>query len=177
VKRLCSRVPSRSSSLSRPVTLTDSSMAAEMTPMMATTTRISISVKPRAAGALAAGRRRRCGLVADVPVADVGIEAFTAGCAIGSEAEQVVLFAVRARVDVLVVVPPGVLADALQVAARAPVLDGRVGGLRDQRRQALLRGRVLGVVEPVHGERRLQALDVLLRLGDARLVHFADHLR
>src|SRR6516164_1680839 len=177
-------------------------MPAVMMPMFTTTTRISTRVKPRAPGirawrpatlwppheiALAVtvepaplGKPRNFAatpLVADIPVADVGIDAITAGSAVGSEAVEVVLLAVRARIDVLVLVPPGVFADALQVAARTPVLDRRVGRLRYERLQALLGGRVLRVVQPEERERGLQALDVLLRLGDPRLIHAAHDLR
>src|ERR1700758_5583309 len=153
-------------------------MPAEMMPMMTTTTRISISVKPAAGAALRpAGALAPAALVAHVPVADVGIDALAPGGSIGSHAEQVVLPAVRARVDVLIVVPPGILADPLQIAAGPPVLDGGVGGLGHERGEPLLGGRVFRVVEPVHGERRFQALDVLLRLGDARIVPSAHDLR
>src|SRR5215472_4413436 len=174
LKSASRRSLSRSSSRSRPVTLTERRMPAVTMPMITTTTRISTRVKPAPRGKT----RNFAGtpLVADIPVADVGIDAIATGGTVSSEAEEVVLLAVRARVDVLVVVPPRVLADALQVAARAPVLDRRVGRLRHERLQALLGGRILRVVEPEHGERGLQALDVRLRLGDARFVHSAHDL-
>src|SRR5215472_1376910 len=148
--------------------------------MIVTTTRISTRVKPRAPAPRPRSKTRNflgTLLVADVPVADVGIDALAAGGAVSSEAVEVVLLAVRAGEDVLVIVPPRVLADPLQVASWTPVLDGRVGRLRDERRQALLGGRILRVVEAEHGERGLEALDVLLRLGDARFVHAAHDLR
>src|ERR1700733_6263895 len=113
-------------------------MPAASTPMMTTTTRISISVKPAARTRARRGQLPLEKLVADVPVADVGIDAFTAGRAVGSEAEQVVLLAVRAGDHVLVVVTPRVLAHAREVPARAPVLDRRVGRLCGQCRQALV---------------------------------------
>ena len=47
-------------------------------------------------------------------------------------------------------------------------MDGSVGCC-DERAQALVGGRVLRVVEAEHRERRLDGLDVLLGLGDARL--------
>src|SRR5215468_4238775 len=158
--------------------LTDSTIPAVRTPMITTTTRISIRVKPQAAPRAArASLLTEARLLGDVPVADVGIEALAAGGVIGSEAVQVVFLAMRAGEDVLVVISPWILADALQVATRPPVLDGRVGRLRHERLQALLGRRVPRVVEPEHGERGLEALDVLLRLGDTRLVHAAHDLR
>src|ERR1700683_4676694 len=115
-------------------------MPAVTTPMMTTTTMISISVKPAAHAPV---RRRRpahtARLVADVPVADLGITALTPGRAVAAEGVHVVLLAVRARICVLIVVAPGVLADPLQVAARLPVLDRRIGRLGQQGRQGLLR--------------------------------------
>ena len=79
--------------------------------------------------------------------------------------------------DVLIGVPPGVFADPVQVAAGPPVLDRGVGGLLRQCREALLGGRILRVVEVVHGKRRLQSADVLLRLGDVRLIHVTHKAR
>src|SRR5437870_13817164 len=101
-------------------------------------------------------------LVADVPVADVRIDPFPAGLAIGAQGEQVVLPAVAAGIDVLIITAPRVLADPLDVTARAPVADGRIRRLYDQGLQTLLRRRVFRVVQPEHRERRLEALDVLL---------------
>src|SRR5689334_23192028 len=158
--------------------LTDSTIPAVMTPMITTTTSTSMRVNPRGARRAPGARlRREATLVGDVPVADVGIDAITARSAIGSEAVQVVLLAVRAGEDILIVIAPGVLADALQVAAGAPVLDRRIGRLCGECQQALLGGRVFRVVEPEHGERGLETLDVLFRLGDARLIHTAHDLR
>src|ERR1700722_5186484 len=113
--------------------------------MMATTTRISMSVKPRARPP----PMREC-LVADVPVTDVGIDSLATGSAVGSVGKEVVLLAVGARVDVLVVIAPGVLADALQVATGLPVLDRRIGRLGDERGEALIGSRVLGVLQGEH---------------------------
>src|SRR5215813_10139543 len=166
--RASSRSPSFSSSRSRPLVVTESTTAAVITPMMVITTRISMSVKPRVRSQRIPTRGAR--LVADVPVADVGIDTLAARLAIGAEAVEVIFLAVLAGVDVEIVIAPGVLVQVLDVAARLPVLDRGIGRLRDERRQALLAGRVLGVVEPVHGERGLDALDVLLRLRDARVV-------
>src|SRR5215831_981134 len=175
LKSASSRSLSRSRSRSRPVTLTESRIPAVTMPMITTTTRISTSVKP--APLRKARNFAGTPLVGDVPVPDVGIDAIATGGAVSSQAEEVVLLTVAAGVDVLVVVSPGVLADALQVAARTPVLDAGVGRLRHERLQTLLGGGVLGVVEAEHGKRSFQALDVLLRLGDPRLVHAAHDLR
>src|ERR1700680_852337 len=153
-------------------------MAAEVTPMMTTPIRISISVKPRTAlGARLRAIMAPAPLLAEVPVADVGIDALAADYPISSEAEQVVLLAVRARIHVLIVVAPGILADPLEVAAGSPVLDGRISRLGHKGRQPLLGGWVFRVVQPVHGERGLQALDVALGLADLRRVDLANNLR
>ena len=42
--------------------------------------------------------------------------------------------------------------------------------------ETLVRGRILRVVEAVHLQRRLEALDIGLGLGDARLVNLVDDL-
>ena len=139
--------------------------------MITTTTRISISVKP------AALRLPLTALFLGVPVADVRVDAFAAGLAVRAEREQVEVAAARAGIEVLVLVAPGILADALHVAARAPVADGRVARLLDECAQALVGARVLRVVEAVHGERRLDRLDVLLGFGDARFFHLVHDLR
>src|SRR6185312_15937083 len=107
--------------------------------------------------------------VRHVPVADVGIVAFATRLAIGPEAEQVVVFRMLSGARVLVFVAPGVLAHVLQVATWTPVADGRVRWLGDEGGKSLLGGRILRVVQPEHGQRRLQSLDVLLRLRDARV--------
>src|SRR5262249_8475248 len=132
-------------------------MPAVTMPMITTTTRISTRVKPRAPAPLREARNfAGTPLVRDIPVPDVGVEAITTGRTVSSQAEEVVLLTVAAREDILVVVPPGVLADALQVAARAPVFDRRVSWLCRERLQPLLGRRVLGIVEPEQGERGLE---------------------
>src|SRR5579863_2685550 len=158
-----SRSLSRCRSGSRPVRLTLSRIPADTNPMMATTTSSSISVKPAPA--------RSSALLVEVPVADVGIDAVAARLAVGSERAQVVRFAVGAREEEQVVVSPWVLADALDVAAGLPVLDRGIGRLRGERAEPLLVGGILGVIHVVHGERRLEALDVLLGLGHLGVVH------
>ncbi len=55
--------------------------------------------------------------------------------------------------------------------------DGRVGRLGHQGPQALFGGRVLRVVEAKDGERAFECLNVLLGLGDARLVDLVDDIR
>src|SRR3984885_9185732 len=199
--RASSRSLSFSRSRSRPVSETESSRPAESTPMMTTTTRISISVKPAATerdrgaseGTPSGGatgvsslfrqklhgwlQERVAPSVGHVPVADVGVLALTAGLAVGPECVEVVVFNMSAGARVLVLITPRVLAHVLQIATRTPVSDCRIGRLRGERGQPLFGGRVLGVVEAEHGERRLERLDVLLRLRDARLVDLADDLR
>src|SRR5215472_5612892 len=164
-----SRSLSRSRSRSRPLLVTESMITADTTPMIATTTSSSISVNP------APARAARCPpafrwLLVEVPVADVGIDAVTARLVVGAQGAQIVGLPMRARKSEHVVITPGVLADALDVAAGLPVPDRRIGGLRGEGTQTLVVGRVLGVVHVVHGERRLEALDVLLRLGHPGVV-------
>src|SRR5947207_2215930 len=103
--------------------------------MMTTTTMISISVKPalsapaRAHSRLIVGRK----LVGEIPVADVGVDALAARLAVGAERVQVIRLAVRAGVDILIFVPPRILAHAVEVAAGLPVLDARIGRLLHER--------------------------------------------
>src|SRR5580704_15383877 len=158
--RLYRRSLSRSRSRSRPVRLTVSRIPADTSPMIS----ISISVNP-AAGRPGRRRRRLGRLLVEIPVTDVRIDAVAAGLAVGTEGADVVSLAVRAGEREHVVVAPGVLADALDVAALFPVLDRGIGRLRGERGEPLIVGRVLGIVHVVHGERRLEALDVLLGLG------------
>src|SRR4051794_24440967 len=94
-----------------------------MMPMITMTTSTSRSVNPEVPRR--AISRRRKGLF-DVPAADVGIGAVTAGLAIGAQRVQVIV-AVRARRDVRVVVAPWILAQVVDVAAFLPVLDVRIG--------------------------------------------------
>ena len=73
--------------------------------------------------------------------------------------------AVGPRIDVLVVVSPGILQRALaEIAALAPIAYRRIGGLLDQRPQALIGRRVLEIVQPVQSERRRERLNVLTSL-------------
>src|SRR6516164_3068658 len=127
-------------------------MPATTMPMIRQTTRISIRVNPasrcaapRGAAAFPRRQRSRCPLklpqaisahrsVAEVPVTDIRIQAFPAGLTVGPHAEEVVLLAVRARVGVLVVIAPRVLADAVEIGA-LPVLHRRVARLLHQRLQ------------------------------------------
>src|SRR5580658_6746064 len=98
-----SRSPSRCRSGSRPVRLTVSRIPADTTPMISTTTRISISVKPAAPGPCAALRQGELGLLVEIPVADSGIDAVAAGLAVGAQGAQVVGLAVRAGEHELIV--------------------------------------------------------------------------
>src|SRR5688572_22361284 len=109
--------------------------------MITTTTSTSIKVNP-------ARRARMTLLRFRIPIADVGVDAFPARLPVRAEREKVVFAAMRAGVDVLVIVAPGVLARLLHVAARAPMADGRVRRLLHERAQPLVGGRVFGVVEP-----------------------------
>src|SRR5579862_223416 len=172
--RLYRRSLSRSRSRSRPVRLTVSRIPADTSPMISTTISISISVNP-AAGRPGRRRRRLGGLLVEIPVTDVRIDAVAAGLAVGTEGADVVSLAVRAGEREHVVVAPGVLADALDVAALFPVLDRGIGRLRGERGEALIVARVLGIVHVEHGERRLEALDVLLGLGHLGVIDPPHH--
>src|ERR1700735_4382870 len=134
--RSASRSPSVRSSRCDPVKDIDSSAPIVMIPMMTTTTSISTSVNPALRGArelrlrtaggraglLPVGVLTGAGLGVQVPVADVGVLALATLLALGAEGIQVVLAPVRAGIDVLVVVPPGVFERAvLDVAALAPI--------------------------------------------------------
>src|SRR5215472_13348324 len=145
-----------SSSRSRPVRLTDRTMPATTMPMIRQTTRISIRVNPaaRRGGPIGRNRLRQfrrtsaslppangaasagcpAGLIAEVPVTDIRIQTLAPGLTVGAHAEEVVLLAVRARIGVLVVVAPRVLADAIEIGA-LPVLYRRVTGFLYQRLQ------------------------------------------
>jgi len=135
-----------------------------------TSTRISMSVKPRVCFT-------RASLAIQVPVADIGIDSLAARLAVGAERVQIVFAAARAREYILVVVAPGILVDALEIATRTPVAHLRIGGLLHERDQATVRAGVLEGVELVHRECGFERLDVLLRLDDLRVVDATEDLR
>src|SRR5690349_19453705 len=118
-------------------------MAVATIAMITTTTRISMRVKPLEVS----GRRARGLLLVGIPVTDVGVGPFAARLVVRTERVEVVFAAMSARVHIHVVVAPRVLADALDVAARLPVTDGRVRWLRREGAETEVRGRVAGVVE------------------------------
>src|SRR6185503_15213650 len=124
---------------------------AAISAMMNATIANSISVKPRWRG-----RAVRMVLLVEVPVANVGILAFAAFLAVGSEGIQVVLLAVGSREHVLIRVAPGILADAPQVAAFAPVAHRGIVRALNERVQSEVRARVLVVVQLVHRQRGLE---------------------
>src|SRR5262245_47304584 len=129
---------------------TESTVPATMMPMISTTTRISISVKPRCG---------RLGLL-QIPVADVGIGLVSTGPLVLAQRVQVVFAAVRARILVVVGLAPWILAAGLEVAFFVVIDEIRVGGLLDQGFQALLGGRVGVVVELVEIECALERMDI-----------------
>src|SRR5437870_3147917 len=107
-------------------------------PTIATTTSTSISVNARSR--------------ALIPVADVRRTAFTSPRAVGPEAEDVDL-AAHAGAQVLVIGPPRILGQALEIAALLPVgWRGRGGRLLHQCPQPLVGGRIEAIVEPVELE-------------------------
>src|SRR6185312_4774135 len=178
-----SRLLSVSRSVSLPAKLMDSSIPAVTTPMMTTTTRSSSSVKPASRDARPArparppaARGATPASLGEVPVANVGVGAVAARLIVGAECEEVIGLSMRARICVLVIMPPGILGEPLDVGS-VPVSDRRVVGLLDERLQAVVRGRIHGVVQAVLGECRLETLDVLLGLRFLGLVHLADDLR
>src|SRR5689334_10026862 len=143
--------------------------------MMNTTIMISISVKP-ASRCRQWERAMRKVLLTEVPVANVGIGAFTAVLAIGSKRVEVVLLSSRAREDVLVGMAPRIVADAFDVSAFAPVAHvGVVWPLRECL-DTEIGARVGVVVELVHRERRFDRLNVALRLGDLRLLDVSEDI-
>src|SRR5262245_1863929 len=115
--------------------------AAAINAMMNATIASSSSVKPCDA--------RRTASLLEVTVANVGIDDFAAFLAIGTERVEVVFLAVQSREQVLVRVAPRILADALDVAALAPVAHGRIVWPLRQRREAEIGARILVVVELV----------------------------
>src|SRR5688572_22615402 len=113
--------------------------AAATTPMIASTTRSSISVKPP----------RRDAAQLQLPRADVGIEPFSPGRGVGAEAEYVD-FAAQPGVEVEVRIAPRIARQPLQVPAGFPVRRCRRKlRARHQRGEPLLAGRIAQVVQPV----------------------------
>src|SRR4051812_17563605 len=132
------RWASFSSSVSRRSPPNVTTAAAVTSPMMNTTTISSMSVKPRGRA-----RRARMELLSEIPVANVGIRTFTAFLAVGSERIEVILLAARSREHVLIRQAPRIVADALDVAAVAPVAHGRVVRSLRQRGQSQVGARIL----------------------------------
>src|SRR6476659_3335098 len=95
---------------------------AMMMPVMATTARTSMRVKPTAPWC---GRPRVIGDPQSVPVADIRGIAFSTARVVGAEAEDVDL-ALHAGIEVLVVAVPRVLRQAVEILL--PVAGHRVGG-------------------------------------------------
>src|SRR5690606_5815249 len=153
-------------SVSRPTVPTDNTARPTRMPMIATTTITSSSVKPPP--------ERREGRLLERPVADIGIDAFTALLAVGPERVHVEL-AVLAGALVVVRIVPRVARQARQVLL--PVRRDGLAGMRHERLQALERRRIAEVVEPVQVQRRLDRANVLLRAIDLRGVDLTDQLR
>lgn len=65
---------------------------------------------------------------------------------------------------------PGILRQAIDIAAFLPVRRFRRGRSLHQRVQTLIGGRIVVVVEAIEIQRRLQGTDILLRLDLTRLV-------
>src|SRR5262249_2093193 len=135
----CSRRTSCSASRSEPTTLTDRTTAPTRIPTIATTTSSSSSENPRCA-------QRGAGELVEVPVTDVGIDAFAAFLAVGAIREDVEL-SMLTRVGVLVRVVPRV--DRQLPELRLPIRGGGFAGVRDERLEPVRRGRIAEVVEPI----------------------------
>src|SRR5690242_6233345 len=106
--------------------------------MIRMTTKTSIRVKPRARMTEA-----REGLLFEVPVSDVGVLTFAAFLAVGSERIEIEILAMCSRVNVDVRVAPGIVVDAFDVTALAPVAHRRIIGMRDQCSQPEVSARIL----------------------------------
>src|SRR5690348_15801471 len=145
--------------------------------MMNATIASSMSVKPRIFRPRARDDAARTASLLEVPVANDGIAAFAAFLAVGAERIEVVLLAVSSGVDVLVRVAPRILADALDVATLAPVAHRRIFRTLHECRETKIGARIFEVVELVHRERGLDALDVALDLGHLGLLDVAEHIR
>src|SRR5687768_8034256 len=103
----------------------------------------------------------------DVPVTEIRVVALATFLRVRAEGVEVVFAATRAWIDILVIIAPRILARAaLQISARPPVADVGIRRLLHERAQALIRGRILEVIEPIERERRFDGLDVLARLAD-----------
>src|SRR5947209_7649833 len=118
-------------------------------PMIATVSKSSISVKPRAIIRL------------ELPGTDVEIGTGSARLSVGAEREHIDL-AVHAGAKVLVGIAPRILRHLVEI--RLPVRrHGRARRLRRERLQTLLVGRIAAVVEVVELERLHDRGDVMLR--------------
>src|SRR5258706_497268 len=126
--------------------------SARTIPVIATTTRTSIRVKPL------------------IPITDVGRTAFASARTVGPEAEDVDL-AADPRAQVLVVASPRILRQPLEVAALFPVAGHWIGrGPLHQGTQSLVRRPVAAVVEAIKLQRLRDRPDVRLRRHAPRLV-------
>src|SRR5215831_7175945 len=163
----CSRRTSCSASRSEPTTFTDRTTAPTRMPMIAMTTSSSSSEKPRCA-------QRGAGELVEIPVTDVGIDAFAAFLAVGAIREDVEL-SMLTRIGVLVGVVPRV--DRQLPKLRLPVRGGGFAGVRDERLQAVRSARIAEIVEPIQVERRLDAANVLFGPANGCLVDVADEVR
>src|SRR5688572_3210560 len=136
---LRNRCVSRSISRSAPTTPMDSTTAPARIPMIATTTSSSSSEKPRCVARVI--RDLGSDLV-EIPVTDVGIEAFAAFLTVAAERENVEL-AVLPGVRVLIGVIPRVDRRLLQL--RLPVRSRVLARIRDEGLQALFGARIAEV--------------------------------
>src|SRR5690606_17132849 len=146
-------------------------------PITTSTTRISMSEKPRAL--IAAWPTPlllvRQNLVQALPVAKVHVRAFATGDAVRAQGIDVEL-AVLTGAQIPIGIAPGISGYALHVLL--PLLRHRIeGGALHQRLQALLAGGVDVVVELVDLQRRLDAIEVGKDGAGARHVGLADELR
>src|ERR1035437_7910565 len=136
--------------LSRPAD-TAGKVMPTISPMMATTIIISTRVTPRVLLAL--------------PTENVGIQPFAARLAVGSEADDIRLVAVLARVLVDVVVRPRIFGDVLGHIGPSPLV--QIPRPYAQGLQALLGGGERARVQFVGAQRGHEVVDLCARRGDS----------
>src|SRR5690606_38208171 len=125
--------------------------AAAKIPMIVTTTSSSSSENPGAARDLV-----------EIPVPDVGVDAFAAFLAVGTKRVDIE-FPALAWIGVLIGLVPGVGRHASQVPTWLPVRSRRVAWAGHQCFQSFVRAGILEIIQPIKIQSRFDAADILLR--------------
>lgn len=112
----------------------------------------------------------------EIPIADIGVDAFSTRTSIPAKRVDIDLSLV-ARVKVQVGIAPGICRHAIKVATCLPVSDTRIGGLRDQCFNALFRGRVGEIIEAIELHGIFDIRDFCFGLDDLGIVHATDYIR